>query len=403
MSSKHSGKKPAFDPYDVLGIEHGATEAEITKAYRRLALKLHPDKQRNLSPREAEEVAKKFHQIKEARNFLLDAEHQEDRRQYDVKRASDKVRREADERRERTMSDRRKKLRDELKQKESMAATRNSNLDGSSTEIPSTGEGGGRRRKRQDDPVMDNLRQEGQKMREAYAGREAEEELRRQDKMHKSKVKSLEDRQIRLKWDRKKVRISHSEHTIAALLSKFGPVESIEFIGAKGNVALVTFANASSCAPCVADYADSQEMRAKFVGKRKEREQEDPTVGAESLFSSGSQWATTGTTSHRVGESLQDRRLRQAAEREELLRQMEDDEEENRGLSSKPVSPVPPDEQRRNKNVPPRSSSLPFPVPFPDSEDWKDLTPIQKLEKFEKEVFGNLMSMDSLSSMQISV
>jgi DnaJ homolog subfamily C member 17 len=401
MSSKNTGKKPTLDPYDVLGIEHGATEAEITKAYRKLALKLHPDKQkqRNLSPRETEEVATKFHQIKEARNFLLDAEHQEDRRQYDVKRASDKVRRQADERRERTMSDRRKKFRDELKQKESMAATKNnnSNLDGSSTtEMPTVG-GGTRRRKRQDDPVMDNLRQEGQKMREAYAGREAEEELRRQDKIHKFQVKSFEDRQIRLKWDRKKVRISHSEHTIAALLSKFGHVESVEFIGAKGNVALVTFANASSCAPCVAEYADSQEMRAKFVGTRKEREQDEPSGGA-------SQW--TGTTrSHRVGESLQNRRLRQAAEREELLRRMEDDEEteENTGLWSKSASTEPPDHQLRSKNVPPRSSSLPFPVPFPDTEEWKDLTPLQKLEKFEKEVFGSLLSTDNLKTMQISV
>jgi molecular chaperone DnaJ len=31
-------------PYDVLGVERDATEAEIKRAYRQLALKHHPDK-----------------------------------------------------------------------------------------------------------------------------------------------------------------------------------------------------------------------------------------------------------------------------------------------------------------------------------------------------------------------
>jgi curved DNA-binding protein CbpA len=33
-----------FDPFEILGLEHGATDKEIKKAYRQLSLKYHPDK-----------------------------------------------------------------------------------------------------------------------------------------------------------------------------------------------------------------------------------------------------------------------------------------------------------------------------------------------------------------------
>lgn len=33
-----------FEPFSILGLEHGATDSEIKKAYRRLSIQYHPDK-----------------------------------------------------------------------------------------------------------------------------------------------------------------------------------------------------------------------------------------------------------------------------------------------------------------------------------------------------------------------
>ena len=57
------------DYYDVLGVERGASEADLKKAYRRLAMKFHPD--RNSDDPKAEE---KFKEATEAYEILTDDE-----------------------------------------------------------------------------------------------------------------------------------------------------------------------------------------------------------------------------------------------------------------------------------------------------------------------------------------
>lgn len=49
------------DPYEVLGLQRGASEEEVTKAYRQLAKKYHPD----LNPGD-EEAARKMSEVNEA-------------------------------------------------------------------------------------------------------------------------------------------------------------------------------------------------------------------------------------------------------------------------------------------------------------------------------------------------
>jgi curved DNA-binding protein CbpA len=64
------GGEPFEDFYAVLGVAGTATTSEISRAYRKLALQLHPDK----TTLPAERAAHEFDRVTRARDTLLDAE-----------------------------------------------------------------------------------------------------------------------------------------------------------------------------------------------------------------------------------------------------------------------------------------------------------------------------------------
>lgn len=67
MNIEENTKMIGFDPYEILGVEYEAPVNKIKKAYRKLALEHHPDKNRN-NP----EAGAKFIQISKAYECLTD-------------------------------------------------------------------------------------------------------------------------------------------------------------------------------------------------------------------------------------------------------------------------------------------------------------------------------------------
>lgn len=58
--------QPSRWTYTTLGIEPSATDEEVRKAYRRLAMKYHPDRVANADPKTKEDAANRFRQLNHA-------------------------------------------------------------------------------------------------------------------------------------------------------------------------------------------------------------------------------------------------------------------------------------------------------------------------------------------------
>lgn len=380
MTSSIKITAPENDPYASLGLHFGASDADIAKAYRQLARTLHPDKlvAQNLTDRQLSESAARFHEIQTARSFLLDVDNAASRSQYDTQRASNLVRDKANQARDAGISEKRKRMRDELHRQEAEEErTKFSNQ----RKQQNAGS-----RKDSSHNKKAELARQGKQLREHYSAKaDAAEKYEREQA-----AIQLQERQVRLKWSRTKLKLSGnaspSEDSLAEMLSQScGAVQAVQFIGDKGNVALVTFQGESSCKTAVDMYLTSEVWRATYVSKVKLREQELATA-ASARYSSYN--PPQQQHNHRDIENVHDWKERRAAERESLLRQMELDDN---GHSSSALS---------SSIQLPSGEFRPFPPSFPSEYD-NLISAIDKLEKAEVDLLQGIFSEGSLLQLKV--
>jgi hypothetical protein len=119
-----------------------------------------------------------------------------------------------------------------------------------------------------------------------------------------------------VKWSRKKV--SHGDDTLAALFSQYGHVTAVELTGGKGNAALVTFDSPAAAAAAAAANSTGDTLRATRVSG-------GFTIPSHTDSSASSGWAAqaSGCVTDTDFESVVMGRMRQAAERDRLIREMQ--------------------------------------------------------------------------------
>lgn len=374
------------NPYQTLNLPNFATPSQIKKSFRHLSLQLHPDKRKpNLSPKEHEELDHQFILVQEAKSFLLDVEYEKQKENYDLMLKSMGRRMEEEQKREEKMDKRRKDMRDDLYEKIKREMEKQMKQKGGSR----SGSGYNKSFSTNNDyNDIDGLKKAGKRMREEYN--------QKSQSKQKSEKQLLKQKQIRLKWSRNKMGLQTPQMISELLSSSFGQVDSVELIGKKGNAALVTFVNENSCKLCVDAYLNSDKLRATYVGRRDDEDDDD-----------SDNYAMDGSTLNRERdrESVEERKLRQEAEREKILRQMEMDEQSgNTNTDTTNVNSRNHDGDRKqhsSERTESKAKSL-FPPFFPaTSREKLNDSYLERLEEMERTILKDIVSPDVLKSAQI--
>ena len=151
----------------------------------------------------------------------------------------------------------------------------------------------------------------------------------------------------------------------------------------------MTFSKAESCKPCVDAYLQSNKLRATFVGKRKEEEENANDPNDDDAL-------PDLTSRERDRESVEERKLRQEAEREKLLRQMENDtyDDDDDNVETTKQTPA---KKRKSKSL--------FPPHFPrkqSNERNEKLSFLEKLEQMEGIILKDLIAPNLLRAAKVS-
>ncbi|XP_041809972.1 dnaJ homolog subfamily C member 17 [Chelmon rostratus] len=302
-----------LDLYGLLGIESTATTKEIKKAYRQKALTCHPDK--NPDNPKAVEL---FHQLSQALEVLTDAA---------AKAAYDKIcaaKKQAEER-NRKLDDKRKKIKLDLEARERHAEAQ------SQEEVQIT---------RTLEEEIARLREEGSRQLEEEQ-RLIREQIQRERETQQQQMGGCTQRysgvgrcsknnvtpKLKLKWKSKKddgTNGGYSEDILVRLLQKYGDVLNVIISSKKKGSAVVEFATVRAAELAVKNESGLRENPLKISWLEGKPEVIAPASQPGQFMSSQG-----ALTNERDYESVVMMRMRQAAERQRLIEQMQRDDEED--------------------------------------------------------------------------
>lgn len=202
----------SYDFYELLGITFETSETDIRRAYRRTALKYHPDKNAG-NPAAVE----KFHLLQIAYDVLSDP---------GVKALYDNARRarKDKEQRDATFEGKRRKMKEDLERRESGFLKRKREEDDLDREIQRLAEDGRRRRKERAEMLnRERLEEEERLDQEANNGTSTGQQ---EPFKGGTEVEEI-DRTVKVRWAKDGIGAQIDKDSLSTLFARFGSVENV--------------------------------------------------------------------------------------------------------------------------------------------------------------------------------
>ncbi|KAM6359954.1 dnaJ homolog subfamily C member 17 isoform 3-T3 [Alca torda] len=306
-----------LDLYGLLGVGEKASEQEVKKAYRQKALTCHPDKNPD-NPRAAEV----FHQLSQALAVLTDAA---------ARAAYDKVRKAKKQAAERTqkLDEKRKKVKLDLEAREREAQSHESEEEdiritrSLEQEIIRLREEGSRQLEEQQRLIQEQIRLE----REQRLQGEDDEVGALSQTTNGAEGKITP--KLKLKWKCSKedeTRGGYSKDVLLRILQKYGDVLNLLISSRKTGSAVVEFATVKAAEMAVKNEVGLINNPLKISWLEGQPRNNPSTVLSDST--SQPRTSQASVVSERDYESLVMMRMRQAAERQQLIEQLKREDEE---------------------------------------------------------------------------
>ncbi|EFO25287.1 DnaJ domain-containing protein [Loa loa] len=207
-----------FDPYELLDLKPECTDTQIVKAFRRAALKWHPDK----NPDRKQAAQEMFLKISKAFELLSDAGA---RAAYNHVLATRTAHTVYVQRRQKNESDKRRKLREELERREANVLSSQQNEE---------------KAKRELEKEIQRLRKEGSKLLQRER-ENIEQEIRKSAAVEEQKNDNRLVARYKLRWIRKSDRCNYDEDDFRELFSKYGHISDVIVSSGNKGLAILEF------------------------------------------------------------------------------------------------------------------------------------------------------------------